>query len=210
MYRLENVRNIGLLPMTLPLLLISQVSARRRKKLGTVPRALKERVPSFPYTQYFLHRRKDLHAHSACLLMSARLNLTASPSPPPPPEINLLFAPSISLCAAKHNTMAPNRPRARVRVLACLLAHTTSVFFARPHNSEQNRVVFTDRLSKLTAEVAAVNPDARVESCSYGKVSLQSVLDVEAPRTDIQGVSHEVGRRGVLYKRLEMALHVGG
>ncbi|CAM9206570.1 unnamed protein product [Scytosiphon promiscuus] len=46
-------------------------------------------------------------------------------------------------------------------------------------------------LSRLTAEVAAVNPDARVESCSYGKVSLHSVLDVEAPRTDIQGVSHE-------------------
>ncbi|CAN0040089.1 unnamed protein product, partial [Hapterophycus canaliculatus] len=34
-------------------------------------------------------------------------------------------------------------------------------------------------LSKLTAEVKSVNPDARVESCSYGKVSLHSVLDVE-------------------------------
>ncbi|CBN73919.1 conserved unknown protein [Ectocarpus siliculosus] len=47
------------------------------------------------------------------------------------------------------------------------------------------------RLSKLTEEVASVNPAARVEFCSYGKVPLHSVLDVEAPRTDIQGVSHE-------------------
>eukprot|EP00752_Nemacystus_decipiens_P009672 g8641.t1 len=46
-------------------------------------------------------------------------------------------------------------------------------------------------LSKLTAEVGRVNPAARVECCSYGKVPLHSVLDVEAPRTDIQGVSHE-------------------
>ncbi|CAN0364479.1 unnamed protein product, partial [Ectocarpus fasciculatus] len=47
------------------------------------------------------------------------------------------------------------------------------------------------RLSKLTEKVASVNPAARVECCSYGKVPLHSVLDVEAPRTDIQGVSHE-------------------
>eukprot|EP00903_Cladosiphon_okamuranus_P012931 g12074.t1 len=46
-------------------------------------------------------------------------------------------------------------------------------------------------LSKLSAEVARVNPAARVECCSYGKVPLHSVLDVEAPQTDIQGVSHE-------------------
>ncbi|CAN0314857.1 unnamed protein product [Pylaiella littoralis] len=46
-------------------------------------------------------------------------------------------------------------------------------------------------LSKLSAEVAGVNPTARVECCSYGKVPLHAVLDVEAPRTDIQGVSHE-------------------
>ncbi|CAB1102767.1 unnamed protein product [Ectocarpus sp. CCAP 1310/34] len=47
------------------------------------------------------------------------------------------------------------------------------------------------RLSKLTQEVTSINPAARVECCSYGKVPLHSVLDVEAPRTDIQGVSHE-------------------
>ncbi|CAN0079027.1 unnamed protein product [Ectocarpus sp. 4 AP-2014] len=47
------------------------------------------------------------------------------------------------------------------------------------------------RLLALTEEIASVNPAARVECCSYGKVPLHSVLDVEAPRTDIQGVSHE-------------------
>ena len=60
----------------------------------------------------------------------------------------------------------------------------------------------------MTAAVLSVNPSARVQSCSYGKVPLHAVLDVEAPRTDIQGVSHEVrgigageedrGGRGVL------------
>lgn len=54
------------------------------------------------------------------------------------------------------------------------------------------------RLSKLSAEVARVNPSARVECCSYGRVPLHSVLDVEAPRTDIQGVSHEVGTPAVM------------
>ena len=37
-----------------------------------------------------------------------------------------------------------------------------------------------------------MNPLARVMTCSYGQVPLHSVLDVEAPRTDVQGVSHEV------------------
>lgn len=48
------------------------------------------------------------------------------------------------------------------------------------------------RLSELAAKVSAINPSARVETCSYGRVPLHAVLDVEAPRTDIQGVSHEV------------------
>eukprot|EP00904_Undaria_pinnatifida_P002819 jgi/Undpi1/12538/HiC_scaffold_6.g02207.m1 len=47
-------------------------------------------------------------------------------------------------------------------------------------------------MEKVTAAVLAVNPSARVQSCSYGQVPLHAVLDVEAPRTDIQGVSHEV------------------
>lgn len=66
---------------------------------------------------------------------------------------------------------------------------TESVTAARTRASPPT---LSGRLSKLTEEVASVNPAARVECCSYGKVPLHSVLDVEAPRTDIQGVSHEV------------------
>lgn len=51
----------------------------------------------------------------------------------------------------------------------------------------------TDRQLELSSHVSAVNASARIKSCSYGQVPLQEVLDVGAPRTDIQGVSHEVG-----------------
>lgn len=51
---------------------------------------------------------------------------------------------------------------------------------------------YHNRLSELSSEVLKINPAARVTSCSFGQVPLHEVLDVEAPRTDIQGVSHEV------------------
>ena len=59
-------------------------------------------------------------------------------------------------------------------------------------------------MEKVTAAVLAVNPSARVQSCSYGQVPLHAVLDVEAPRTDIQGVYHEmsgvsVGGGGMMF-----------
>lgn len=49
-----------------------------------------------------------------------------------------------------------------------------------------------NRLSKLSDRVQQLNSVARVLVCSYGQLPLHTVLDIEAPRTDVQGVSHEV------------------
>lgn len=51
-----------------------------------------------------------------------------------------------------------------------------------------------NRLSKLSDRVRQLNNIARVLVCSYGQIPIHTVLDIEAPRTDIQGVSHEVWR----------------
>ncbi|CAM9810849.1 unnamed protein product [Laminaria digitata] len=60
-------------------------------------------------------------------------------------------------------------------------------------------LISPEGMETVTAAVLGVNPSARVQSCSYGQVPLHAVLDVEAPRTDIQGVSHE---------RIKTHLHV--
>ncbi|CAM9509589.1 unnamed protein product [Discosporangium mesarthrocarpum] len=48
-----------------------------------------------------------------------------------------------------------------------------------------------EQLLSVLKTVSAVNPGAAVHSCSYGDLPLHYILDVEASRVDLQGVSHE-------------------